>query len=104
MANVVDLYRALALEKTLRAWALAEARAELAAKKPPVVPPSARPLNEDEFHGLVRALWSYRASVATIASELGYTPRHIRRVLDQMGLWRSKPTIPGELRAMRRAA
>jgi hypothetical protein len=82
----------------LREQARAEARAELAAKKPAAALRPTPLLEEDEFHGLVRALWLHHAHVATIARELGYTEGHIRRVLDQMGLQRSEATIPSELR------
>ena len=99
MATMIEVYRAVALQNMLREQARAELQAELAAKKRSLEPTSTSPPDEDEFHGLVHALWLHRASVATIAREIGYSSRQIRRVLDQMGLQPSEPKIPAELRA-----
>jgi transcriptional regulator with GAF, ATPase, and Fis domain len=105
------LYRAIGIENALREQAREELRAELAARKPPTarmanpaaaVPvgaPASLPGKESEFHRLVRALRRQNASAAEIAELLGYTERHIRRVLEQMGLKGPNVQIPTELRA-----
>jgi hypothetical protein len=99
MASMVEVYRAIALEQTLRDCALAEARAELAAKKPAAAPQPMSVLNEDEFHGLVRVLWQRGVNAVTIGGELGCSERHVRRLVVEMGLQRPEATIPPELRA-----
>ena len=99
MASVIEVYQAIALQNMLREQARADVQAELAANKRQMLSSTQSPPNEDEFHRLVRGLSLHRASVATIARELGYTQRHIRRVLEQMGLQPSEPEIPAELRA-----
>jgi hypothetical protein len=99
MAHVRELYRAIARENALREQIRAEVRAEEAAKKPPVptahivdptnaIPaaPAWLPGEESEMNSLVRELWQQSASARQIGDLLGYTERHIRRVLKQMRL------------------
>ena len=98
MASVIEVYQAIALQNMLLEQARADVRAELAENKRQMLSSAQLRFDEDEFHRLVRALSLHRASVATIARELGYTERHVRRVLEQMGLQPSEPKIPAELR------
>jgi hypothetical protein len=99
MANLVEFFRAIALENALREQARAESRAELDAKKPSGALRLTPMLGEDEFHGLVRVLWQRGVNAVTIGGELGCSERHVRRLVVEMGLQRPEAAIPPELRA-----